>query len=191
MRNRIVTKTLKLSLVTGLVVLAYFFGAGIIPTSFDIVHGNDVTGTAEPFQPPTVEARLVETHTIEYIEETVIEREYVDVIQQVETEISNFKTLDELKGWMNNTYNQATIRFQQADTVIDCDDYAFEMQREALKDGYIISFEIISVSEYNELFSYQLPETGSLHAINLAIIGNSVYYIEPQTGETVHAAYLD
>jgi len=33
------------------------------------------------------------------------------------------------------------------------------------------------------------PDT--LHAINLVLIDNSVYYIEPQTGEIQFAAHLD
>jgi hypothetical protein len=65
------------------------------------------------------------------------------------------------------------------------------MQQKALSEGYIMSFEIIDGEEYNGLFSIPLPSEQVLHAINLAVIGNDVYYIEPQTGEVVHAAYLD
>lgn len=54
-----------------------------------------------------------------------------------------------------------------------------------------MSFQIIEPDKYNSLFeSSQLPPD-TLHAINLVLIGNTAYYIEPQTGETVLAAYLD
>ena len=140
---------------------------------------------------PTVEARLIETHTVEYVEEIVVEKEYVDVIRHVPVEFRNFKNRTELEQWLEERNQVPSIRFQQKDIIIDCDDFAFEMQQKALADGFIISFEIIGIREYNELFSTQLSEGQALHAINLSIIGNDVYYIEPQTGEIVYAAYLD
>jgi len=73
----------------------------------------------------------------------------------------------------------------------DCDDYALDLQEKALKDGYIISFEIIHPSEYGDLFKQgQIPE-GTIHAINSVIVGNEAYYIEPKTREIVFVAYLD
>ena len=112
-------------------------------------------------------------------------------MKTVPVELRNFKDLEELERWLRDRNNTTTVRFQQTDSIMDCDDYALEMQRKALEDGYIVSFEIIGASEYNQLFSYTLPPGQSLHAINLAIIGNSVYYIEPQTDEIILAAYMD
>ena len=142
-------------------------------------------------QIPTVEARLIETHTVKYVAETVVEKEYVDIIRHVPVEFRNFKNRKELEQWLEEIIRLTSIRFERKGTVIDCDDFAIELQQEALTDGFIISFEIINSTEYNELFSIPLPEWQALHAINLSIIGNDVYYIEPQTGEIVHAAYLD
>ena len=65
------------------------------------------------------------------------------------------------------------------------------MQHKALTDGYIMSFEVIGRSEYNALFKNKLSRSQSLHAINLVIIGNDAYYIEPQTDEVVFVANLD
>ena len=65
------------------------------------------------------------------------------------------------------------------------------MQHKALTDGYRISFEVISRSEYNAVFKSKLPPSQSLHAISLVIIGNGAYYIEPQTSEISFAAHLD
>ena len=88
--------------------------------------------------------------------------------------------------------NQTTkVHFQQYDTVVNCDDFAIELQTETLADGFLISFEITRGGEYNDLFCIPLPDEQLLHAINLSIIGNDVYYIKPQTGEIVHAAFLD
>ena len=65
------------------------------------------------------------------------------------------------------------------------------MQHKALADGYIMSFEVIERTEYNKLFENELSPGQSLHAINLTIIDNNVYYIEPQTNEVVFVAQLD
>jgi hypothetical protein len=191
MRSKILKTILKLIAGTGIIVMAYCIGAGITPISLELSGNDSVTYVPETSRTPTVEAKLIGTHTVEYIEEKVIETAYVDVIHQVQTKLKNFTSLSELEDWLMTVYAQATIRFKQTGMPIDCDDYAFEMQQKALGDGFIMSFDIISVKEYNELFAIPLSETQALHAINLAIIGNSVFYIEPQTGETVHAAYLD
>jgi hypothetical protein len=54
-----------------------------------------------------------------------------------------------------------------------------------------MSLEVIERFEYNKLFETELLPGQSLHAINLAIIDNDVYYIEPQTDEVVFVAQLD
>ncbi|MFC2072058.1 hypothetical protein ACFLUU_05000 [Chloroflexota bacterium] len=140
---------------------------------------------------PEVEACIVERTTVQYVDRPVYTVEYIERVKKVSTELRNFSNLEELKQWLEDRKNVTTIRFQSPNTVVDCDDYALEMQHGALRDGYIVSFEIIGESEYNELFTILLPPSQSLHAINLAIIGNNAYYIEPQTDEVVFIAYLD
>jgi hypothetical protein len=188
-KNKLKTILLVLSL-TVITFVAYCAGTNIISFTFCLPHEETAIIVSQA-RIPTVEARLIETHTVEYLEETVVEKEYIDVIRHVPVEFRNFTDRGELKDWLEERNQLVLIRFQQDNTVTDCDDFAIELQREALADGFIISFEIISIDEYNELFSIPLPEGQSLHAINLSIIGNDVYYIEPQTGEIVHAVYLD
>lgn len=188
-KNKLKTILLILS-VTVITLVAYCSREHIFSFTFCLPHDETTIQTPQ-VQIPTVEARLIKTHTVEYVEETVVEKEYVDVIRHVPVEFRNFTNHAELEQWLEEKTQLTSIRFQQNDSVIDCDDFAIELQQEALADGYIISFEIISGGEYDELFSIPLPAGQSLHAINLSIIGNDVYYIEPQTGEIVHAAYLD
>jgi len=140
---------------------------------------------------PTVKCRLVEKHTVQYVDTPVTVVEYVERTQKVPVELRNFNDLEELKQWLKDRKNVTTVRFQSPNTIVDCDDYALEMQHKALADGYLISLEIIDTSEYNGLFKNSELPLNSLHAINLAIIGNNAYYIEPQTDEVVFAAYLD
>jgi hypothetical protein len=140
---------------------------------------------------PTVESRLVARHTVEYVEKPVTEVKYVERVTNVPVECRNFHTLEELKNWLALNAISAGVYLQSPGVEIDCDDYALELQRKALSDGFIISFEIVSEREYDALFREPLPTGSTLHAINLAIIDNSVYYIEPQTAEVVFVADLD
>ena len=158
-------------------------------TSAELIQSDkeQTTGIIEP----TVESRLVARHTVEYIEKPVTEVKYVERVTNVPVECRNFHTLDELKNWLSVNAVPAGVYLQSPGVEIDCDDYALELQRKALSDGFIISFEIVSEGEYDALFGKPLPTGSSLHAINLAIIDNSIYYIEPQTAEVVFVANLD
>jgi hypothetical protein len=157
--------------------------------SAELVQSNEEQTTA--IIEPTVESRLVARHTVEYVEKPVTEVKYVERVTSVPVECRNFYTLDELENWLALEAVSASVYLQSPGVEIDCDDYAFELQRKALADGFIISFEIVSESEYNVLFRQPLPTGATLHAINLAIIDNSIYYIEPQTAEVVFVANLD
>lgn len=141
---------------------------------------------------PTVECRIVESHTVQYVEKPVTMVEYVERVKRVPIELRNFSNLEELKQWLVEVeMNTTTIYFRSPNDTIDCDDYAIALQQKALADGYLISLEVIGTSEYNGLFKNSELPPHSLHAINLVIIGNDAYYVEPQTGEVVFAVYLD
>ena len=139
-----------------------------------------------------VKGGLVERHTVQYVDTPVTVVEYIERTQKIPAELRNFNDLEELKQWLVAIdTNTTTVYFQSPGVIIDCDDYALALQSKALTNGYIMSFEVISRNEYNAIFKSQLPSGQSLHAINLAIIGNSAYYIEPQTGEIAFAVHLD
>ncbi len=140
---------------------------------------------------PVVECRLVETHTIHYIDRPVSAVELVKLVE-MPIKLHNFNSLTELKQWVlevNTT--TTTVYLQRPDVTVDCDDFALTLQRKALADGYVMSFQIIASSEYNNLFKNGKISGDALHVINLAVIGNNAYYVEPQTGEVVFAAQLD
>ncbi len=195
MKNKQIGTAAKLVAGIGVVGAAFAAGAWITPVDFSLPVTNKALAATERVQTPSVEVKLVEVTRVNYIdevvEEIIAEPEYRDVIREVPAQFRNFNTLQELKLWLNRHNQAMAVRFGNDDTIIDCDDYAIELQMKALGDGYIISFEIIGIAEYNELFTTKLPESTALHAINLAIIENDVCYIEPQTGEIVIAASLD
>ena len=194
MRNKRNNKTvMAIKTLVAVVILAILFSTGVVigqATSAPQTTTNTNTNLDTSFK-PTVETQLVETHTVQYIDRPVTEVKYVERVKRVPIELRNFSDLEELKQWLEDRKNVTTVRFQSTDTIVDCDDYALELQHKALADGYLISLEIIGPSEYNGIFKNSELPPNTLHAINLVIIGNDAYYIEPQTDEVVFAAQLD
>lgn len=117
---------------------------------------------------------------------------YIDRVERVPGALRNFNDLEELNQWLVlvNT-STTTIYFEGPDTAVDCDDFALTLQSKALDSGFLMSFQIIEPGKYNSLFQGGKIPLNTLHAIDLAIIGNKAYYIEPQTSEVVFAADLD
>jgi len=142
----------------------------------------------------------VQYHPVEtMMEEVGYEPVEMDVVENVETPkpLRHFDNLDELEEWLENTSVldiDLDADGKENDKHVkpfDCDDYAIRLQERALSSGYIMSFEIIHPVEYNSVFKQKRIPTDAIHAINLVIIGNEIYYIEPQTKEIVFVAYLD
>ena len=123
-----------------------------------------------------------------------------EVIKEVPRELRAFESLDELKGWLET---DETDKYHVMRLVIEpgmsgtfnigdcCEDYAVRLQESALDDGYTMSVSIIWWNEYNALFTQKQCHHGEKHALNLTIIGNRVWYIEPQNDEIQFAGYLD
>ena len=137
-----------------------------------------------------------EENVIEKVEYKPVEK---DILSSIETPrpLRDFQDLEELEQWLGNIEVRDIAEGVTAKEVnqgiksFDCDDYALKLQEKALREGYIMSFEIIYPSEYNNLFKQGQIPAGTIHAINLVIIGNEVYYIEPKTREIVFVAHLD
>lgn len=125
----------------------------------------------------TFEPQVITETKIEYRVEEVTVTEIVEV----EKSLRHFNSLSELEEWLAPFIVWAN----------DCDDFALSLQKIASRDGYILDFEIIYPGEYNRLFKEMKLGVNVVHAVNLAIIGNEVYYIEPQTREVVFVINLD
>jgi hypothetical protein len=142
--------------------------------------------------------KFIETVVYEPVETIVYEPIEKPVIKEVEVPrpLLQFESLAVLKQWLSNV-KLIDIHFNVVDQTgnsiqkFDCDDYASRLQGKALQEGYIMSFEVIRHTEYNSLFTEKKIPLGAIHAINSVIIGNGVYYIEPQTREIVFVANLD
>lgn len=86
-----------------------------------------------------------------------------------------FESKSELESWLAE---DDTDSYTYIPDTFDCDDFAMTLQKHALDDGYIISCEYV-------------PGYYWAHMLNTAIIGNSLYKIEPQTDEVTFLSYLD
>ena len=192
MRNNIFTGSAMTLIAVGLLVLVFCLGARLAQPTYAYQTPVDISADFDVNNTPAVECRVVATHTIEYIEKPVTEVKYVERVRNVPVALRNFSDLEELKQWLVNVKTTTTtIYFQSPGVAVDCDDFASTLQRKALSDGYIMSFQIIETGKYNSLFQNSKMPANTLHAINMAVIGNNAYYIEPQTGEIVFAAHLD
>ena len=79
-----------------------------------------------------------------------------------------FESVSELKAWLAEDDTDSTLYIFGAGCLLsyDCDDYAVALVYNALSDGYSVSLQI----EGN-------------HMLNSTVIGNNIYFVEPQTDE--------
>ncbi len=100
-----------------------------------------------------------------------------DVELNINKNVKYFYDVDELKLWL--LINQVDMLYYNEPS-FDCEDFALLLQRDALKDGYIISCQY---NYYNN----------SYHIINTAFIPNEnkIYCIEPQTDNIYMLCFMD
>ena len=87
------------------------------------------------------------------------------------SQFREFGSVEELDQWCRKHTTILAVSghpFTEVTPQNDCDDYAERLQVLALNDGY--------------LMSVQLTE-GTAHMGNLAMIGNDIYFIEPNPGK--------
>jgi len=150
------------------------------------------------FEAQTTEP-IVETQYIDrpvYIEvvsppDTIIQT--VEVIKEVETikykSLQPFKSLEDLQAFLleDNTDSLIILVADSSGKVAlsgFCEDRAFQLQDQAAVLGNKLETEILTRSEYTKHYG----NTGGLgindgHMICKAIIGNTVYFIDPATDE--------
>jgi len=107
---------------------------------------------------------------IHYVDREVVK----EVIVEKPIELCEFSSVAELRAWLAEDDTDGHVYLvagedgvcRQSDKY-DCDDYALQLQSRAAKSGFLMSVTIIE-------------KQGRTHMINLACIGNDIYYIEPQ-----------
>lgn len=147
------------------------------------------------FEPKVVTETIVQTVTeyqtvekIVYVDKPVVE--YVDKIVEVPQKLRQFEGLNELEEWLEqNPIDHTKLIYDHG--LGDCDDYALELIKSANKDGYEMWFQVLHHPYRQPYTNKLLTKKSADHAICSVIIGNELYYIEPQTDEAWLAGYID
>ena len=90
-------------------------------------------------------------------------------------ELRGFTSVGQLEAWLAADDTDEQIYVEETH---DCDDFAIDLQKAGIADGYLINLEFIVTEDVG-------------HVCNAVIIGNSVWFIEPQTDEVWFMGYLD
>lgn len=115
-----------------------------------------------------------------FVEKRVIKEvpviRYIEVEKEVPVELQEFATEEDLATWLNN---DKTDELPYIRDLFECENFARTLIRHALEDNYSVYFQVLK--------NYTKPDTREFtegpHAINSAIIGNYIYFIDPQTDE--------
>ncbi|UCG54819.1 MAG: hypothetical protein JSV32_00960 [Dehalococcoidia bacterium] len=139
---------------------------------------------------PSVITEYVTKTEYRYAEVPVLK--YVDQVVELPYEQQPFESIEYLREFLaKDGTNKPVIRLVADGSEWDCEDYAIQLQKRALKAGFLMSIDIVDWREYNSLFTENQLSYDTKHAINSTIIGNWIYYIEPQTDEVCQAYRLD
>jgi hypothetical protein len=112
----------------------------------------------------------------------------------------SFDTVEEMTQWVSQwNANQKPIvaeffglqiglrNGEKYSAYYDCDDFAEAMQRDALKDGFLIS--VCLIDSTGKL--HGVPVTAANHAGCITVTENYYWFIEPQTGEMIKLIMRD
>jgi len=113
-----------------------------------------------------------------------------------QTEIEKIKEpvyLRALSDWVNSDELKSFLKADDTESLKsnDCDDFALQLRDRAEAIGKNIEFVPVTVAEYEEWSGQRIPETINQHALNLARVGNYMWYIDPLTDKCWQAFKLD
>ena len=90
-------------------------------------------------------------------------------------ELRGFTSVGQLEAWLAADDTDEQIYVEETH---DCDDFAIDLQKAGIADGYLINLEFIVTEDVG-------------HVCNAVIIGNEVYFIEPQSDEVWLVGFVD
>ncbi len=118
---------------------------------------------------------------IEIVEEVPVTAE---VEKKVVTEFRVFENVMELERWLEenrlpivviaNTSGYLNLINPAASNQYDCDDYAEDLQRKALQQGFLMSQQLVIDGR---VYGVQVSTNPRGHMGNLAIAGDYIYYV--------------
>ena len=130
-----------------------------------------------------------------YVEKVIEVERIVEVAFEVVRTVllTDWESPDELAKFLadDNTDKHFIFRSDSSGSVKfngQCEDFAMQLRDRAMAKGKYLSVEVIPPGEYAFQFGVW---GGSYHAMNMAIIGNEFWLIEPQTDRMWQAYFLD
>ncbi len=143
--------------------------------------------------PEPLPAKIIKVEVpVEIVKEVEVIKQ-VEVVKEVPIKLRHFESVQELKDWLRQVDGQIRLR-ANSEGIIHlrgvCEDVAMYLQDRAIEDGYKMSIEMLSRDEYRKWYGEWLDE-GRLHAVNSAITGNEVWFIDFSSDKVWLAAYLD
>jgi len=129
----------------------------------------------------TVEKIVTQNITIEVPVEKIVTQN-VTIEKEIITyrPTKEWQSLEELETWFRD--NLVYLGNPEA----DCDNYARYFQREAYKDGYFLSCQLVLNGYLNNV---KVTNNPSSHMGIIAFVGNEIYYIEPNP-QDYHITYV-
>ena len=117
--------------------------------------------------------------------------ETVELPVEIPIKLRNFENTEELESWLEDNYIDHADMGYISGKPFDCDDYALRLIKDARRDGYEMYLQVL-------MPRYRRPDNNKLvthskeaHAVCSVIIGDNLYFIEPQTDEYWLAAKVD
>jgi len=117
--------------------------------------------------------------------------EQVEVPVAVPIELREFETTEELEGWLAENHIDEAIMLYASGKEFDCDDYTRRLIRDAKTDGYQLWFQVLPPDYRRPDTGERLTKNDEAHALCSAIIGNRLFFIEPQTDDYWFVAEVD
>ncbi len=115
-------------------------------------------------------------------QEILIEKEVEVIIEKATLrDLIEFESLEALETWANTTY--WSLKLKEKDRMWDCDDYAAAFQEWAINQGYWMSITPVYLGDVWGVNVFPKNLQFPYHMGNMTMIGNDIYYIEPQTGK--------
>ena len=179
MKNKVINIAVRIGILISFLAIGFY--AGIM---FYEVNAEPKV-VIETIQLPAPEPEIIVN---EIVKEVRVE---VPVIKEVEVyqPLKHFESLESLITWLSfddtNTHITLTVHSDgNLDFNTACEQFALQLQERALEQGYIINLQGIGTFTDGVLI-------GRGHMVNSTIIGNDVYFIEPQTDEVWVGARLE
>ena len=119
----------------------------------------------------------------------------IEVPVEIPVVLKDWDSLESLEEFLINDDTEKTVIIiadSEGKIIFDnqCEEYALQLRDRAMATGMYLSVAALHPKEYEKWYSKQ-AKPNQYHAICIAVIGNELWYIEPQTDEHWLALYLD